>query len=129
MTSRDQGHRGFRTDAFASPLVPATCPICGECPKSIGTQAPEKALEAHLLQHAPLFPCQKCEEKPHQGWRLDWDLVLHPRDDVGLFFCDPCGIYTGERSPCTPSISLAPLASMARSSAIPRLPSRRRPSC
>jgi hypothetical protein len=95
MTSRDQGHQGFRTDVFPSPLVPATCPICSESPRSIRTQAPEKALEAHLLQHAPLFPCQRCGEQ-HQHWRLDWDLVLHPRPDVGLFFCDPCGIYASE---------------------------------
>jgi hypothetical protein len=95
MKARDQGHRDFRTDAFASPLTPATCPICGECPKSLGTPAPEKALEAHRLQHAPIVPCQRCGE-PHQHWRLDRDLVLHPRPDVGLFFCDPCGIYAGE---------------------------------
>jgi hypothetical protein len=57
MTSRDQDHRGFRTDAFPSPLMPATCPICGESPRSIETGTPEKALEAHLLQHAPIVPC------------------------------------------------------------------------
>jgi hypothetical protein len=97
MAHHFQEHRGFSTDAFPSPLTPTTCPVCSEPTASAETPAPEKALEAHLQQHLPSQPCLDYQTDPtrqHQRWRLDWDLVLHPRPDVGLFFCQPFGRYT-----------------------------------
>jgi hypothetical protein len=84
-------HRGFHTDARPGALTPEACPMCGESPAPMTVPERWKTMEAHLLEHAPASPCQKCEGQ-HRRWRLDWDSVVHARVDL-LFFCDPCGFY------------------------------------
>jgi hypothetical protein len=68
-------------------VLPPVCPVCGEL-------LPGEPLDAmaHLHSHAPGQLCSRCHEA-EKGWRVDWDLVKHPRPDVSLFFCSGCGRY------------------------------------
>lgn len=66
-------------------------------------------MQAHLYSHAPTASCQRCEVK-EKGWRLDWDLVKHPRPDVSVFFCSGCGRYAppAAAAPNTPHLEDSP---------------------
>jgi hypothetical protein len=64
--------------------LPAVCPLCGvSFPREMRT---------HLLSHAPVEPCQRCDGK-EKGWRLDTDGATHFRPDVSIFYCSHCGRY------------------------------------
>jgi hypothetical protein len=88
----------FGVQPWASALTPAACPVCGEVMPNGKGEALHQGLAAHLQGHAPVEPCP-CGGKEFGGrdgsqrWQLDWDLVVHPRPDVGLWFCRPCGRY------------------------------------
>jgi predicted RNA-binding Zn-ribbon protein involved in translation (DUF1610 family) len=87
---RKQGREPIQGEAAPrGKATPEVCPLCGTTREAI--TLPDD-MAAHLQRHAPVGRCPHCGDQ-HTGWKVDWDGVSYPRQDVSLFYCSPCGRY------------------------------------